>query len=125
MPKEYEIAVLLHPDLEIDLDAPLKKIDDIFKKEGGKVLSADNWGKRKIAYPIAKQHFAIYMFYRVELGPDKVAAVENSLRISDEVLRFQTVRAEDIPEKPKKEKDDEEDNDEKKSDKDDSKESKE
>ena len=47
--KEYELTVLIHPDLEVDLEAPLDKVRKLVKDNGGKVVSEDNWGKKKLA----------------------------------------------------------------------------
>lgn len=85
---QYEIAVLYHPDLEIDLDKAEKKVQKIFSDNGGKVTATDNWGKRKLAYPIAKQEHAVYVFYTVEMPGEGVAKVEGLLNIADEVIRF-------------------------------------
>jgi small subunit ribosomal protein S6 len=89
---QYEIAVLYHPDLEIDLDKATTKVVKILTDNGGKILNQDNWGKRKLAYDIKGQEYAIYVFYIVELPPESVRKVESSLNITDEVIRFLTVR---------------------------------
>ena len=89
---QYEIAVLYHPDLEIDLDKATTKVVKIFTDNGGKILSQDNWGKRKLAYSIKRQEYGLYVFYIVELPPENVRKVESSLNITDEVIRFLTVR---------------------------------
>ena len=52
--KEYELTVLIHPDLEADLDTPLAKVRDIITNAGGKITREDNWGKKKLAYRIDK-----------------------------------------------------------------------
>lgn len=85
--RKYELAVLLHPDLEIDLDAPLKRLDDIIKNAGGKIEKRDNWGKRKLAYNIKGQEFAVYLFYVIEAEPSATADLESALRLNEEVLR--------------------------------------
>ncbi|MET0779200.1 MAG: 30S ribosomal protein S6, partial [Candidatus Saccharimonadales bacterium] len=54
----YEIAVLYHPDLEIDLEKATTKVEKIFTDNGGKVVNVDNWGKRKLAYPVKKNESA-------------------------------------------------------------------
>jgi small subunit ribosomal protein S6 len=86
--KEYELTVLVHPDLEIDLEKPLKKIEQIITENGGKIVKQDNWGKRKLAYTIAKQDFAVYVYYDLELPPAGVKKINDTLNIIDEVLRF-------------------------------------
>lgn len=89
---QYEIAVLYHPDLEIDLDKAVTKVTKIVTDNGGKIVNSDNWGKRKLAYPIAKQDFAVYVIYTVEMPPTGVAKVESTLNITDEVIRFLITR---------------------------------
>ena len=89
---QYEIAVLYHPDLEIDLDKAETKVKKIITDNGGKVVSEDNWGKRKLAYPIKKNDYAVYVFYTVEMPGEGVRKVESTLNITDEVIRFLITR---------------------------------
>lgn len=89
---QYEIAVLYHPDLEIDLEKVAAKVQKIFTDNGGKVTATDNWGKRKLAYTIKKNDFAVYVFYTVDLPPESVRKVEGILNITDEVIRFLITR---------------------------------
>lgn len=89
---QYEIAVLYHPDLEVDLSRAEEKITKIVTDNGGKVSSNDNWGKRKLAYPIKGNEHAVYVFYTVELPGANVAKVESTLNITDEVIRFLITR---------------------------------
>jgi small subunit ribosomal protein S6 len=89
---QYEIAVLYHPDLEIDLEKATSRVEKIFTDNGGKVVNADNWGKRKLAYPIKKNEHAVYVFYTVEFPAQSVRKVEAVLNITDEVIRFLITR---------------------------------
>jgi small subunit ribosomal protein S6 len=89
---QYEIAVLYHPDLEIDLGKASKRVEKIVADNGGKIVSTDNWGKRKLAYTIKKNEHAVYVFYTVELPAENVQKVEATLNITDEVLRFLITR---------------------------------
>lgn len=86
--KEYELTVLIHPDLEADLDKPLTKVRDIVKNAGGEITSEDNWGKKKLAYKINKQDFAIYVYFDVTLPADAPLKISNTLNITDEVIRY-------------------------------------
>jgi small subunit ribosomal protein S6 len=70
------------------LDEATSKIEKILSDNKAKVLKTDNWGKRKLAYPIAKQDFAVYVFYTVEMPGSSVAKIEQTLNITDEVIRF-------------------------------------
>lgn len=89
---QYEIAVLYHPDLEIDLEKATAKVEQIITASGGKITKTDNWGKRKLAYPIAKNDFAVYVFYSVEMEPAGVAKIEQTFNITDEIIRFLITR---------------------------------
>jgi small subunit ribosomal protein S6 len=84
----YEIAVLYHPDLEIDLEKAESRVKKIIDDNKGKITKTDNWGKRKLAYTVKKQEFAVYVFYTVDMPADNVAKVEQTLNITDEVIRF-------------------------------------
>lgn len=88
MNNSYEIAVLYHPDLEIDLEKASSKVEKIITENGGKITHTDNWGKRKLAYPIAKNDFAVYIFYSVDMPPEGVAKIEQAFNITDEIIRF-------------------------------------
>jgi small subunit ribosomal protein S6 len=67
-------------------------VEKIFTENGGKIVNADNWGKRKLAYPIKKQDYAVYVFYTVDIPAGNVQKVESTLNITDEVLRFLITR---------------------------------
>lgn len=85
---QYEVAVLYHPDLEVDLSKAEEKVNKIIADNGGKVTATDNWGKRKLAYAINKQEHAIYVFYTVDMPGEGVKKVESTLNITDEVIRY-------------------------------------
>jgi len=86
--KEYELTVLIHPDLEADLETPLKKVRDIIKNAGGEITTEDNWGKKKLAYSINKENFAVYIYMDVKLPADAPLKISNTFNITDEVLRY-------------------------------------
>ena len=105
----YELVVLLHPDLEIDLDKPLKKIEGLISDQKGKIQKTDNWGKRKLAYKISKNDYAVYVYYELELPKQAVAKLDSILNITDEVIRHLIVKHVEPPvEEPKEEKPSEE-----------------
>ncbi len=89
---QYEIAVLYHPDLEIDLDKAEKRVIKILTDNGGKITNTDNWGKRKLAYPIKKNESAVYVFYTLDAPAEGVQKIETALNITDEVIRYLITR---------------------------------
>lgn len=86
--ESYELAVLYHPDLEIDIDKAAEKVKKIVTDNDGKITAEDNWGKRKMAYKIKGHDHAVYVFYTVELPAQSVRKVEATLNITDEIIRF-------------------------------------
>ncbi|MEO7364163.1 MAG: 30S ribosomal protein S6 [Candidatus Saccharimonadales bacterium] len=89
---EYEIAVLFHPDLEVDLSKAEDKLKKIVTDNGGEVTATDNWGKRKLAYSIKGNEHAVYVFYTAMVPPQGVMKIESTLNITDEVIRFLITR---------------------------------
>lgn len=85
---QYELAILYDPDLEIDLEKATSRVEKIFTDNGAKITNTDNWGKRKLAYPIAKHDMAIYVMYTVDMPGANVQKLEGILNITDEVIRF-------------------------------------
>jgi len=114
---EYELTVLYHPDLEIDIDKALAKVEKILKENKGKIVKMDNWGKRKLAYPIRKEDHAVYVYYDVELPGESVSKVESVLNITNEVLRYLLVKPGPEIEEETKSDDDEAKDDKKEDDK--------
>ena len=92
---EYELTVLIHPDLEADLETPLNKVRDVIKAAGGKIVSEDNWGKKKLAYAIRREEFAVYVYMDLELPSDAPLKISNTFNITDEVLRYLLVRVDE------------------------------
>jgi len=89
---QYEVAIIYHPDLEVDLSKAEEKITKIVTDNGGKITAADNWGKRKLAYTIKKQEHGIYVFYSVNIPGESVKKIESTLNITEEVIRYLIVR---------------------------------
>jgi small subunit ribosomal protein S6 len=85
---QYEIAVLYHPDLEVDLSKGEDRFKKIIADNEGKIISSDNWGKRKLAYAIKGNDYAAYIFYTVELLPTNIQKVDSTLNITGEIIRF-------------------------------------
>ena len=86
--KEYELTVLIHPDLEADLETPLAKVRDIITTAGGEIVKEDNWGKKKLAYKIDRQDFAVYVYFDVKLPADAPLKISNTFNITEEVIRY-------------------------------------
>jgi small subunit ribosomal protein S6 len=84
----YELAVLYHPDLEIDLEKAEAQVAKHIKDAKGTIVATDNWGKRKLMYKIAGHEHAVYVFYTLEIPGESVSQLNNALNITGEVIRF-------------------------------------
>ena len=86
--REYELTVLIHPDLEADLEPALKKVREIVTANGGEIKKEDNWGKKRLMYKIRGEEFANYVYMEIALPAEGNAKVQSTLNITDEVLRY-------------------------------------
>ena len=94
--REYETIFLVKPDLTDDnVDKLKERVRGIVGREGGKVLRFTVWGKKKTAFPIAKQPRAIYVHASYLGGTGLVAELERNLRNYDEVTRFLSTKLAD------------------------------
>lgn len=87
--RQYELTVLVHPDLEMNMQPALDKLAKAVEKVGGKITKEVNEGKKRLAYKIAKQDFAVYYYYELDLPEGKKSAkkLSDTLDIADEFLR--------------------------------------
>ncbi len=86
--KLYELSVLFHPDLEMNLDQALSKAKRIITDNGGEITKEENLGKKRLAYKINNLDFAVYVYMDVQLPAEAVKKVQNTLNITDEVIRY-------------------------------------
>ena len=99
MMRNYEMISILNPELtEENKKSTIQKTEDIINKFKGEVFSVDEWGKKRLAYPIQKFAEGYYLQLNFA-GPNEVIQeLKRVLRISEQVLRFQIIRVENPPE---------------------------
>ena len=90
--KDYELTVLFHPDLEMNPSPALGKVKKLITTHGGQITREENEGKKRLAYPIARQDFAIYYYLDVQLPADAPKKINGQLAIADEVIRYLLVK---------------------------------
>lgn len=92
---EYETTLILRPELAGEaIESTLDRVRDSVKKMDGTLLEINHWGRKKLAYPIAKQTRGIYIHTHYVGKDNLVAELERNLRISDNVMRYLTIRLE-------------------------------
>ena len=72
----------------MNLTPALDKIKKLIESQNGKIIKETNEGKKRLAYAINKQDYAVYYFYELELPAEAPAKISSSLNITDEVLRY-------------------------------------
>ena len=92
--RHYEIVFLVHPDQSEQVPAMIERYRSMVETGGGKLHRLEDWGRRQLAYPIAKVHKAHYVLLNVECGQQTLTDLESAFRFNDAVLRHMTVRQE-------------------------------
>jgi small subunit ribosomal protein S6 len=94
--RNYEVAFIAHPELdEASLNALVEKAKGWVSAAGGQVMQVDLWGRRRLAYPIRKQREGQYVLMQTQLTAVATHDVERSLRLTEQVMRFQIIRTDD------------------------------
>ena len=89
----YETMYILRPDIpEEEVDNHLKKYSEILEKSETEVLDSQMRGKRRLAYPIAKHKEGIYVQLSHKGNGQQVATLERAMRLSEDVIRYLTVK---------------------------------
>ena len=91
--REYESIYLLRPETADDAATKLQeRFVQIVTSRSGQMLRVDNWGKRKLAYQVAKQGHGIYVLLHFVGGPGIVEELERNYRMIDEVMKYHTTK---------------------------------
>jgi small subunit ribosomal protein S6 len=90
--KEYETIYILRGDVDADTAEKVQaRVSEVVVREAGKLTKVEAWGRRKLAYPVAKQKKGVYVFVKYVGQGGLVQEVERNLKLQDSVLKFQTV----------------------------------
>lgn len=86
--KNYELTVVFHPDLEMNIDPALDKVKKILDASQAKIINEEVDGKKHLGYEIKKQDFGLYYYFDLELPPEAPAKISSAFNIADEILRY-------------------------------------
>lgn len=86
--KDYELLYIVSPRVAVD-DVPtaIERVSALVRDSGGEVVSVDNWGRRRLAYPINHYFEGTYVLATLRMEPTAAAPIEASLIISEDVIR--------------------------------------
>jgi small subunit ribosomal protein S6 len=91
--RNYESLYIVQPDLVgEELTALVEKFQGVLTDQGAEIYKLDNWGTRKLAYPINKVGRGTYIQTLFTAGPEVIAEFERRIRLDENVIRFLTVK---------------------------------
>ena len=90
--RHYEICFLVHPDQSEQVPAMLERYRNMIEEKKGSIHRLEDWGRRQLAYPIAKLHKAHYVLMNIECDNDTLGELEGAFKFNDAVLRHLTIR---------------------------------
>ena len=90
--RHYEIVFIVHPDQSEQVPAMVERYRTMVTGHGGRIHRLEDWGRRQLAYPIAKVHKAHYVLMNIECDNETLTELEHSFKFSDAVLRHLIVK---------------------------------
>lgn len=93
--RQYETVFLISPNLtEEETEGLVQQMEEVVSKKKGKLINKEEWGKRKLAYPIQTFEEAFYILFHYEGKSDIPDELERRFKQSDTVIRYLTVKKE-------------------------------
>ncbi len=91
----YELVYIVRPTVdEQTLAAVNEKVEKFVAGNAGSIVKRDDWGKRRLAYPLMKFNEGFYQVLQIDLPPAAVRELERSLQLTEDILRYLVVRVE-------------------------------
>ena len=89
----YETVFILTPVLsDQQMKEAVEKFKNLLTEQGAEIVNEENWGLRKLAYPIDKKTTGFYTFLEFKASPSVVDRLEVNFRRDERVIRFLTIR---------------------------------
>jgi small subunit ribosomal protein S6 len=85
--RHYEIVFIVHPDQSEQVPAMVERYRTMVSGQGGRIHRLEDWGRRQLAYPVAKVHKAHYVLMNIECGNEALTELEHAFKFNDAVLR--------------------------------------
>jgi len=91
--RNYELTIILNPDIaEEDVPQTMEKLSALIAKNGGEITDTEQWGRRKLSYPIKHHAEGNYVMMKLGLEPEKTTQFENDLNLVEDYLRHLLLR---------------------------------
>ena len=93
--RHYEIVFMVHPDQSEQVPGMIERYSNTITKDGGSIHRLEDWGRRQLAFPIAKVHKAHYVLMNVEASNEAMEELTTTFRYNDAVIRNLVMRRDD------------------------------
>lgn len=91
-PRRYETMIMLAPNLDATVMETFKnKVDNIMSTGGGQLVRFEDWGRRRLSYPVQKEMFGHYLLYDFQGSPELSSELERNLKIDEKVFKYLTL----------------------------------
>lgn len=102
--RDYELVLVISPDVgDEGFPTTVERVSKFIQERGGQVKDVDQWGRRRLAYPITRFNEGFYAVTHFSIEPTELRALEGNLGLAEDVLRHLVVRQEEAPLSPPKE----------------------
>ena len=85
--RHYEVVFIVHPDQSEQVPAMIERYRTTITGKNGRIHRLEDWGRRQLAFPIAKVHKAHYVLMNIEIDAETLAELEHAFKFNDAVLR--------------------------------------
>lgn len=93
MERQYELTLVFPADIaDKDKEEAVKKVSDFVTAKKGKVVKAESWGKKYMAYTIQGHNEGVYEHFVLEMDPSEQTRLDSMLRVEEGMLRYLFVR---------------------------------
>src|SRR6266850_678414 len=90
--RHYEVCFIVHPDQSEQVPAMIERYRATVTSKDGKIHRLEDWGRRQLAFPLAKVHKAHYVLMNIECDNETLTELEHSFKFNDAVLRHLIIR---------------------------------
>jgi small subunit ribosomal protein S6 len=89
----YESAILINAALDDQqIESIITRVKDLITNNGGEIQELENWGRKRLAYPVEKSKIGYYAIFRFEAPGDIVTKLERAYTLDEQILRFVTLK---------------------------------
>ncbi len=94
--RDYELVMIVSPEVADEaVQATVERVQEFIAQQGGQVKEVTPWGRRKLAYPIDGFREGSYVVAQLGLDPQRVRALEDNLKLAEDVIRHLVVKLEE------------------------------